>query len=568
MNSGPAPPPAPSLPNPTSQGSLRTTYINLFNQILDNSININCICKTTQRINEKNLNQNSHSRQRYDHSDFMDDDEDNSDSADIEMRNIEEHEVREIQLNSLTLAQPPIVHLAETFGRKQYKKICDLSCFENLKYIHNVLKNCFNNSNDIDKAKGNFEEKWNSFKFLRDDPKSCDYYGTTIYHYASSDSNFELLKCIVSKYPRGVECLDSKGMTPLMRAAQRNNYKCVEFLLNDTSTELNGSIYSTYTPLWFGVSNGYVDLVKLLLDYNANPSINDSHKKSSNTYDDQTESSSDNNSFLFSPIRASIVYSQFKIMNYLLEYGANVNELFNIVTTKTKTPNDIRNENYINALKFFHRQFGQVVKLNENSDFLTSLNNFVEDPNVYMYMLIEFVKNVYINIKLNGDLTIRFEQFLNSFGKNSIDYIINMTQLLEKPSANKISIDEYLDLVNEFMCAIDQFISSEQIVTNENNDNVPVITNRREYNDFVRNLIQKPNHHKNLIEFVTFLLKTFHHPKSLKELARFSVRKQILQNIDASNLKYNSEFLKSNHMEQNIGSFGLPANLVNYLLHR
>ena len=130
------------------------------------------------------------------------------------------------------------------------------------------------------------------------------------------------------------------GMTPLMRAAQRNNYKCVEFLLNETASELNGSLFSTYTPLWFGVSNGYTQLVKLLLDFNANPSINDQHKKKTteatddslfDRTDQQQRRDSENSSFLFSPIRASIVYSQYTIMNYLLEYGTNVNELYSII---------------------------------------------------------------------------------------------------------------------------------------------------------------------------------------------------------------------------------------------
>ncbi len=314
-----------------------------------------------------------------------------------------------------------------------------------------------------------------------------------------------------------------------MRAAQRNNYKCAEFLLNETACELNGSSFSTYTPLWFGVSNGYTDLVKLLLDFNANPSINDKHKSKKSSSDSlhslndsHERREAENITFLFSPIRASIIYSQFKIMNYLLEYGANVNELFSMVGPKhIDTHYDaLLNDNYVNSLKFFHRQFGQVIKTNEKSAFLVSLNEYVQDQNVYRQMLIEFCKNVTQNIKLNPDLSNRIDQFLTTFGKSSIDCIINMTKLIEKPYQNELKMSEYLDLASQFMCAIDQFISSEQIITNENieNVNVPVISNRRDYNDFVRNLIQKPDHHKNLFDFASYLIGEFHHPKSLKSL--------------------------------------------------
>lgn len=207
----PAPPPG----TPPTLNSIRTTYINLFNQILDSSININCICKTTQKQNNNGDNTRAKTAEaranRYpDDQDFMDDESD-SDSAyqnDVEMRAVDVDQARQIELSSL-------VQKAEMFGTNQQKKICDLSCFENLKYIHNVLKSCFSVAND--QSEGNFagkqfEAKWTEFKFLSENPKSCDYYGTTIYHYAASDNNFELLKCIVRKYPDGVLCLDSKGI--------------------------------------------------------------------------------------------------------------------------------------------------------------------------------------------------------------------------------------------------------------------------------------------------------------------------------------------------------------------
>jgi hypothetical protein len=40
-----------SIPPPNTLTAIRSTYMNLFNQILDSSFNINCICKTTYRMN-------------------------------------------------------------------------------------------------------------------------------------------------------------------------------------------------------------------------------------------------------------------------------------------------------------------------------------------------------------------------------------------------------------------------------------------------------------------------------------------------------------------------------------
>ncbi len=201
------PPAAPPLPSPLN--SIRTTYVNLFNQILDSSINIDCICKTTKKKQEKlktELTENRLTDKDDAHDDFMDDDTDN-DSYNVEMENNEDsQEIRYHELSSL------VQQFEAPFGRRQSAKICDLSCFENLKYIHNLLKICFTREGASEEdCLAEFEDKWNRFKFLRDDPKSCDYYGTTIYHYAASDNNYDLLRCLVQKYPDGVMCLDSKG---------------------------------------------------------------------------------------------------------------------------------------------------------------------------------------------------------------------------------------------------------------------------------------------------------------------------------------------------------------------
>lgn len=245
-------------------------------------------------------------------------------------------------------------------------------------------------------------------------------------------------------------------MTPLMRAVQRNNMQCVRYLLNNTCSDLNGSSQSTYTPLWFAVSNGYNELALMLLNYNASSSMVEKSISSAiplptsvaNTLLQSEElsrfvgggdinnpnsmgSSSSTASYLFSPLRASIVYSRFQIMAYLLEFNANVYELFNVSRgggrrKKCKLPRPGRtfnaklNEDYLNSLKFFHRQFATASAAASSEEQTTStsssssspsssstpppnvdlemqlniLNEFIDDVNVYRRMLIEFVKNL------------------------------------------------------------------------------------------------------------------------------------------------------------------------------
>lgn len=231
-------------------------------------------------------------------------------------------------------------------------------------------------------------------------------------------------------------------MTPLMRAVQRNNVECVRYLLNNTRTDLNGSAQSTYTPLWFSVSNGYTDLALMLLNYNASPSMVDKWISSaiplptsvantlllqsedmtgaiSNPQQQQQQQHSSTTtttaSYLFSPLRASIVYARFQIMSYLLEFNANVYELFNVSRVEKRTRklprpgrgfNPKLNEDYVNSLKFFHRQFvineeqqQQQTSTNQTVAYdldmqLDILNEFIDDVNVYRRMLVEFVKNL------------------------------------------------------------------------------------------------------------------------------------------------------------------------------
>lgn len=235
-----------------------------------------------------------------------------------------------------------------------------------------------------------------------------------------------------------------------MRAVQRNNMPTVRYLLNHTESDLNGSTQSTYTPLWFAVSNGYNDLALMLLNFNASSSMVEKCISSAiplptsvantllRTEDlsggiaasraaDQNTTTVSSTSYLFSPLRASIVYSRFQIMTYLLEFNASVYELFNVgpVTcggsgdkSKFKLPKpgptlDLRlNDDYVSSLKFFHRQFAldevqntaAATSLSTTTVLgqapvdldlqLSILNEFIDDVNVYRRMLIEFVKSL------------------------------------------------------------------------------------------------------------------------------------------------------------------------------
>jgi hypothetical protein len=215
-------PPPPPLPT-TSQIQMddaRQTYLNSFNQILERSININCICKTTKRrkynknddnnvntiqklakrsINEKNV---------FDANDFMNDDDDDDDddhNDGIEM--IVDSDQDDLQINFNHILYE--LQLDDDDDKNNYKS-CDFSCFEYIRHVYLILKCCFKQQ-DTEKALKSFDKKWSLFRFLNNKPNSCDYFGTTLFHYAASDNNCSLLESLLKKYADGVFCVDSKG---------------------------------------------------------------------------------------------------------------------------------------------------------------------------------------------------------------------------------------------------------------------------------------------------------------------------------------------------------------------
>lgn len=550
-------PQPPTPPPPPATGShpetFRSNYLNAFSQIFNDSLNVNCICKTTVHSSIKQtfkLNKLN----PFDNQDFMSDDDDDDD-ADTEQYSDEIRNLirtqQSIESNLLSQVEQKLTELdlLAPNDSRILKSQCDCSCFDNLRLVYNQLKNSFRSSANLDECIRVFEQKWCSFKFLSSDPsRCCDYYGTTVFHYAASDNSYELLKILLAKCPRGVECLDAKGLTPLMRAAQRNNYEIIEYLLNKTNSDLNGSARSTYTPLWFTVSNGFTDLARLLLDYNTSPSIVD--RNVSYPYLDETQHNA-SSIYMFSPLRASVVYFKFQIMALLLQYGANVYELFGAVSLDADEPfSRLTNEDYVNSLKFFQRQLNS--KSHENEKYLNYLNCFIENKNIYRRMMIEFVKSVYDKIRQNTNVMHRLEQFLQVFARNSIYSVIASTKRIDYD----LALDEYVEIVNEFLDSINLFINSEQLVSLNDASSLFQIVS------------QRPNYYKELFEYATYLMRRFYRPSTLQEMCRFKIRKMLFRKIDVSNVKYTREFLKMNHLEIILTRCGLPLHLTAFVLYK
>ena len=256
-------------------------------------------------------------------------------------------------------------------------------------------------------------------------------------------------------------------------------------------------------------------------------------------------------------------------MIYLLQYGANVYELFGSVSASLTGSdlghvnfNQLINEDYVNSLKFFHRQLSS--RSPEHEKYFAYLNEFIENKNVYRRMLVEFVKNICTKIKMNMNLAARVDRYLVTFGKHSLAQVIEATIRIEHNEAT-VLLSDYLEIVNEFVSQIDLFINTELIAVT---DETQLINNRRDFNDFFQIITQKPNYLKSVFDYALFLVDKYFRPVTLKEACRFKIRKILLNQIDSAHVKYTSSFLKINHQEAILGSCGLPIHLINYILHR
>ena len=96
---------------------------------------------------------------------------------------------------------------------------------------------------------------------------------SSVFH-AASNGNLELVSDLISA-GACVNKHDHEGISPLGAACQENHQRCAETLL-EARADVNGhnadKLY--FTPLMLACDAGQPTLVKLLIDYRANPSIN------------------------------------------------------------------------------------------------------------------------------------------------------------------------------------------------------------------------------------------------------------------------------------------------------
>ena len=239
----PAAPPAPPLPQPTTTtlNAIRQTYMNLFNHILDSSININCICKTTtlrgfrspstSRLYKKFKHNKSGSSHKtiFEGGNFLSDEEEEESDEGMSVDSGTGSSSKDTDDSDSTVDLGSAFAYSNEMGSflrdSDYdefgvnkQNMCDLSCFEKMRFVHAKLKESVLAANAAvvttkkSTATSLFDRLWAAFKFLSKHPTSCDYYGTTIFHYAALDDNPELLMRCLEKYPDGVKCIDSKGI--------------------------------------------------------------------------------------------------------------------------------------------------------------------------------------------------------------------------------------------------------------------------------------------------------------------------------------------------------------------
>jgi hypothetical protein len=375
-----------------------------------------------------------------------------------------------------------------------------------------------------------------------------------------------------------------------MRAVQRNNLKCVQFLLNETESDINGSMLSAYTPLYLSTTNGYLEIAKLLLNYGAKASIVYKNKINSSTGDNSSMNDmnnleghvghvrfqgegaggNSNSLYLFSPLRASIVYSRFDIMIHLLLNGADVNELFDSSdqhparNTSSKSINS-PNEEYVNSLKFLYREFGksfpgkneQKTEMNEHERYFEILNRFISNKNLYRRMLLENVKDVCFKINNNMSLSEHVNKTLTQ--EISVNLVTDLTNHVDCNDSSYFGWSEYVNIISEFMISIDLFLS-RQTGDTRNENSLPIDTYKvLEY--------KKSNYYQQMFEFSRTLYDRYFAPKSLKEICRYKVRAMLFDSMSKTSIRYKNDFLKKDHQLFVLNKLGLPSNLINFILH-
>lgn len=100
-------------------------------------------------------------------------------------------------------------------------------------------------------------------------------------HYAARAGHSDMVRLLLS-HGASVDAQDQTGQTPLMEAALAGNPEVARVLLSngarvdvrkfsDAGTPLWWALKGT--PLWWAVNNGHADVVKVLLDFGANPNV-------------------------------------------------------------------------------------------------------------------------------------------------------------------------------------------------------------------------------------------------------------------------------------------------------
>lgn len=120
-------------------------------------------------------------------------------------------------------------------------------------------------------------------------------------HTSVKNSEEQKVITLISKNPELIDQISASGYTPLMLSAYHNQYAITEILLEKGAKVNISSKYGS--ALMAAVVKGNKKIVKLLLDYKADPNTTDENK---------------NTALLFSAL-----FNQTEIADYLLAAGAN-----------------------------------------------------------------------------------------------------------------------------------------------------------------------------------------------------------------------------------------------------
>uniref|UniRef100_A0A1I8J686 ANK_REP_REGION domain-containing protein n=1 Tax=Macrostomum lignano TaxID=282301 RepID=A0A1I8J686_9PLAT len=90
----------------------------------------------------------------------------------------------------------------------------------------------------------------------------------------SRNGDLETLKTLFKKDPRSIDEPDCFGRSPLMHAAQHNQFAVAEWLLR-SGANVNACAHDRSTALHVAISRGHADLAELLVKYEASPDERD-----------------------------------------------------------------------------------------------------------------------------------------------------------------------------------------------------------------------------------------------------------------------------------------------------